>query len=92
VCTIDFSFFEIFFLRGMNRHRLGEAMVETSKGLDTRVDDLIEGQYITMALDSWTDVTKVKMVNLLGIVKCTFSMNACDRFALLCGVSGMQDF
>jgi len=44
-------------------------MVVTSEQVYGRVDEFVEGEYVSVALDSWTDVTKVKMVNVLGVLK-----------------------
>jgi len=53
----------------MNRKTLSEAMVVTSDQVNGRVNEFLEGEYVSVALDSWTDVTKVKMVNVLGVLK-----------------------
>ena len=47
------------FQTGLNRHKLSEAMVGTSQRVDLLVDEFVQGQYVSVALDSWTDVTKV---------------------------------
>ncbi len=50
-------------LAGMNRHGLSEHMLTVSQNVTTLVDSGIKGLTVTLAIDSWTNVNSIKVVN-----------------------------
>jgi len=74
----------------MNRKTLSEAMVVISEQVNGRVNEFLEGEYVSVALDSWTDVTKVTFAMLCSpllasVARCLLTFvpteAACERSA-----------